>query len=376
MLIFPAFLCAQSLEKKLNSKKNLFIGIPKAENIRMEQKVLENVIEIYYDLPEDLGKAYIISFELFRQSDKNFKITPKTLSGNVGLGYFSGKNNKIVWHYLIDYPDGFPSAFDYYAKVYVNDAEADIPAIRAQKRRASEWHAAIAPTYSPFPKSLSILGINGMLRLPISQKFALGLQANYLISKQFQTQNYFLIDAKERNEFRQKVQSFSCITAYFTAYYKLKQRLLKDEFGLQMGIPLYSLATFHFTGDRTRYLNIQNSDGNTFYQKDSIWQFENAKFSGSMNDLKAGFYYRKILNIKRNVGFYSSLMFHFYPKQSFYAQQTDAIFGNLDKPKYNQVLAGTLFGTNEFTQEDENKGNFKTRTAPFWGISLSLGFSF
>jgi len=376
LLFSPYFIAAQTVSKKLKTPKNRFTGIPKAENVRLEQKIVDKTLEVYYDLPEDLGKPYVVSFELFKKSDKTFKVTPKTLTGNAGWGYFSGKNNKIVWHYLIDFPDGFPSALDYYVRVYVTEPEADIPTIREQKRRASEWHAAVTCAYSPFPKNISILGINGLLRFPIGRKLGLGLQANYLIPTAFPTQNYFLIDKKERNEFQMKVQSFSAVRTYANVYYKLKQRLLKDEVGLQLGIPLYSLATFHFSGDRTRFLNITNSSGNAFYQKDSVWNFENAKVSGSMNDLNLGLYYRKLLSVKRNMGFYTSLLLHFYPKQSFHAAQTDAILGNWDKSKYNQVLTGTLLGTNSFSQADENKGEFKTRTAPFGGISFSLGVTF
>lgn len=376
LLILPFFLAAQITGRKLKSKKDLWVGIPQAENVRLEQKILENTIEVYYDLPEDLGKAYIVRFELYQKSDKNVKIMPKTVSGKVGLGYFSGKNNKIVWDYLIDYPDGLPSALDYYVKVYVIEAEADIPALREQKRRATEWHAAVLGCYNPFPNSLSILGAKGMLRLPIGKKLSIGLQANYLISNTFQSQNYFLLDNKERNEFQMNAKFFSLASAYLSAYYKIKQRLLKDEWGLQLSIPVYSMATFHFTGKRTRYLNMLNGGGNAFYQKDSVWNVENGKISGSMNDFNLGLYYRKLLNIKRNIGFFSGLNIHFYPKQSFRASQTDAIFGNLDKSKYNQILTGTLFGTNEFSQENENAGTFKTRTAPFWGASVSIGVTF
>lgn len=90
----------------------------RVENIHFEQKGY--TINIYYDLVGPADKNYNVSIKLKREDYKSFEYVPKGISGDVGEGYFSGKNRKIIWNMLDDSPrilDQFQFYFEVNAEI-------------------------------------------------------------------------------------------------------------------------------------------------------------------------------------------------------------------------------------------------------------------
>jgi len=57
----------------------------------------EGKITIFYEFQGNRSKDYEVSIKLKRTSDSNFEISPAELSGDIGLGKYAGKKNKIIW---------------------------------------------------------------------------------------------------------------------------------------------------------------------------------------------------------------------------------------------------------------------------------------
>jgi hypothetical protein len=49
-----------------------------------------------------------------REGDETFAATPLTVEGDVGDGFFAGKNREIRWYYRRDYPSGFQGSGYYF----------------------------------------------------------------------------------------------------------------------------------------------------------------------------------------------------------------------------------------------------------------------
>ena len=77
----------------------------KATNVHYEG-IDEKTVQINYDLPENLTDELMISIKLKNNNKPEFEVIPKTVSGSVGKGHFSGKGQKILWMYLVDVPNG------------------------------------------------------------------------------------------------------------------------------------------------------------------------------------------------------------------------------------------------------------------------------
>ena len=61
-------------------------------------RIIDKKIEVFYDMPTNTDSVQV--FLIFRKkSDFKFMLSPTFISGNVGIGVFSGKNNKIIWDY-------------------------------------------------------------------------------------------------------------------------------------------------------------------------------------------------------------------------------------------------------------------------------------
>lgn len=69
-------------------------------------KVAGDVVVITYDLVSDPALTYEVHITLTRESNKNFRIVPRSVSGAVGSGKFAGSRMEIRWEYKKDVPQG------------------------------------------------------------------------------------------------------------------------------------------------------------------------------------------------------------------------------------------------------------------------------
>jgi hypothetical protein len=81
-----------------------------------------DIVVVTYDLVADSEGEYEISITLRRDSDKSFKIVPRSVVGAVGKGKFTGVNLKIRWEYQKDVPQGL-SGEDYFFEFVVSPIE-------------------------------------------------------------------------------------------------------------------------------------------------------------------------------------------------------------------------------------------------------------
>jgi len=82
----------------------------KIENARWE--VSGDVVVITYDLVGNSDLVYDVGIALTRESDKNFRIVPASVSGAIGKGKHAGLKREIRWEYKKDVPQGL-SGEDY-----------------------------------------------------------------------------------------------------------------------------------------------------------------------------------------------------------------------------------------------------------------------
>lgn len=85
------------------------------ENARWE--VSGDIVIITYDLIADSDLTYDVSITLTRESDRNFKVFPVSVSGAVYKGKHAGSRKEIRWQYKKDVPQGLSG--DDYAFVIV-----------------------------------------------------------------------------------------------------------------------------------------------------------------------------------------------------------------------------------------------------------------
>lgn len=76
----------------------------RVENARWQ--VAGDVVIITYDLVADANLAYEVNVTLTRESNKNFRLAPRTVTGAVGKGKFAGMKMEIRWEYKRDIPEG------------------------------------------------------------------------------------------------------------------------------------------------------------------------------------------------------------------------------------------------------------------------------
>ena len=77
------------------------------------------VVIITYDLTADPEMEYDLAITLRRDSDKNFKVVPRSVTGAVGKGKFAGAKREIRWEYRKDVSQGL-SGDDYYFEFSVS----------------------------------------------------------------------------------------------------------------------------------------------------------------------------------------------------------------------------------------------------------------
>ncbi|MCX6132224.1 MAG: hypothetical protein NTU47_00310 [Ignavibacteriales bacterium] len=84
------------------------------KNVRFE--LSGKTVIVSYDLAGSLDQAYLIKVTLKRRQVPGFEYVPKSLSGDVGEGKFSGVGRKVHWDMLRDYPNGLEGD-DYYFRI-------------------------------------------------------------------------------------------------------------------------------------------------------------------------------------------------------------------------------------------------------------------
>lgn len=76
--------------------------------------VRDDVIIINYDLLESTDIKYRVDVIMKREGDEAFAAIPLTVEGDIGEGFFAGKNREIRWYFRRDYPSGFQGAGYYF----------------------------------------------------------------------------------------------------------------------------------------------------------------------------------------------------------------------------------------------------------------------
>jgi hypothetical protein len=87
----------------------------------LDWKIEGNVVTVTYDLLGSVDKTYVVAVALLRENDPRFKLVPKSVSGNIGIGKFAGTGRVIVWDYRKDIPQGL-FGDGYYFEVIVTEA--------------------------------------------------------------------------------------------------------------------------------------------------------------------------------------------------------------------------------------------------------------
>lgn len=67
---------------------------------------MDELIFIEYDLIGEMNKKYTIDISLSDNYGTSFRITPRTVSGDVGKGITPGRDKQIIWEMTEDYPKG------------------------------------------------------------------------------------------------------------------------------------------------------------------------------------------------------------------------------------------------------------------------------
>lgn len=78
--------------------------------------VKDSNIVVHYDLSGPADKECKVQVILRRETQAFFKMSPKSVTGDVGTGNFFGENRQIVWHLYEDVPYGLDGN-DYYFEI-------------------------------------------------------------------------------------------------------------------------------------------------------------------------------------------------------------------------------------------------------------------
>lgn len=92
---------------------HLYSQALRAKNIHY--RIIDEKIEIFYDLPIN-SDSIDVKIVFLKKSAPKFKYNPLFISGDVGIGIFSGTNKKIVWDYLNE-PDHLFTGSGFYFKI-------------------------------------------------------------------------------------------------------------------------------------------------------------------------------------------------------------------------------------------------------------------
>jgi hypothetical protein len=110
--ILPILLCLLTNVSAVAGSVDTIQDEVQGTNIRWEVK--DEVIIITYDLLEANDIKYRVNVIMKREGEEAFAAVPLTMEGDVGEGFFAGRNREIRWYYRRDYPSGFQGAGYYF----------------------------------------------------------------------------------------------------------------------------------------------------------------------------------------------------------------------------------------------------------------------
>lgn len=76
-------------------------------------RTIDDKIEIFYDLPENTD-TLDVKIYFCKKSDSRTRYRLKRASGNIGIGVFSGRKQKVIWDYKKEPPYLFTGSGFYY----------------------------------------------------------------------------------------------------------------------------------------------------------------------------------------------------------------------------------------------------------------------
>ena len=82
----------------------------------------DGIFTIKYDLNEFNEDEYSVTLVLFRESNSRFSLKPKTLTGDIGQGKFSGNGRQIIWDSRQDIKQALVGN-DFYFVLYITKIE-------------------------------------------------------------------------------------------------------------------------------------------------------------------------------------------------------------------------------------------------------------
>lgn len=101
---------------EISFSKNQSDESPVITNVKWVIK--SDIIILTYDLLGSADNKYEVSVVMKKEDDPEFNIKPLTIEGDIGEGYYAGKNKEIRWYYRRDFPQGF-SKEGYFFEIYV-----------------------------------------------------------------------------------------------------------------------------------------------------------------------------------------------------------------------------------------------------------------
>lgn len=94
----------------------LIPGIGTAQSIHpgnIHFRIIDERMEVFYDLPANRDSIHVkIVFR--KKSAPKFRYVPQFVSGDIGIGTYSGANRKIVWYTKKEPPSVFTGAGFYF----------------------------------------------------------------------------------------------------------------------------------------------------------------------------------------------------------------------------------------------------------------------
>lgn len=99
--------------------------------VRVDPLNKENKIVIHYDLNAPKDKEYIVTLYLKRAGDETFSYKPRVITGDVGKGYYAGKDRKIVWDITREFALGLAEK-DYYFYIEAELVKSEIAKVEKE----------------------------------------------------------------------------------------------------------------------------------------------------------------------------------------------------------------------------------------------------
>jgi hypothetical protein len=95
-------------------------GAQQSGNVTASWSLVGDEVLITYQLNAPRTKTYEVSVVLKRESDPNFAVIPRAISGDVGTGKFASGVRQIRWDFLKDIPEGLTGG-GYWFEITANE---------------------------------------------------------------------------------------------------------------------------------------------------------------------------------------------------------------------------------------------------------------